>query len=34
MMDIELLFGGDLGRGGMEDDGGDIDFLADGSVLL
>ena len=33
MMDIEL-FGGDL-RGGMDDgDGGDIDFLADGSVLL
>ena len=33
MMDIEL-FGGDLGGGGMEDDGGDIDFLAGGSVLL
>ena len=32
-MDIEL-FGGDL-RGEMDDgDGGDIDFLADGSVLL
>ena len=32
MMDIEL-FGGNLG-GGMEDDGGDIDILADSSVLL
>ena len=32
MMDIEL-FGGHLG-GGMEDDGGDVVFLADGSVLL